>query len=239
MRRVAVGGVKAAVASQWHYSDFPRIIQREIRHLAAERGGVQRVEVEFSKENGLAYATPPALLELPHVLQLLGSIGLVDFARDTPEITGSATLVALAYHPPQIADGVYIRASTDYRPSALNKQKYPSWDYQERTLNVYFDAAAAFPELQIDFWIKFIRSGDIAIRPGQMRIYDAGHDDPRYLELQFVDDQLLRMNRAIYAAFDQPFEQFQHDRRVLSLERYRPIGEQLMAIQDAWERRRA
>jgi CRP-like cAMP-binding protein len=235
-RRVAGGQVKAAVASQWHYSDFPRLIRREIAHLAAERGATRRVEIEFSKENGLAYATTPPLLELPHVLQLLGSIGLVDFARDTPQITGTATSVELLYRPPQIDGGVVVRASTDYQPSALRKQKYPNWDYQERTLNIFFDPAAPFPELQIDFWIKFIRSGDIALRPGQMRIYDADSADPRFLELQFVDDQLLQMNRAIYASFDQPFEHFQRDPRVLSLERYRPIGEQLMAIQAVWER---
>jgi hypothetical protein len=239
-RRVAEGNIKAAVASQWYYSDFPRIIQREIQLLAAERGhaAIHRVEIEFSKENGLAYATPPPLLELPHVLQLLASIGLIDVAEDSPEVTGTETLVALAYHPKQVVDGVYVRASTDYHPSPIAKQHYPNWDYQERTLKVYFAADSAIPELAVDFWIKFIRSGDIAIRPGQVRIYDAGQADPRELELQFVDDQLLRMNRAIYDAFTEPFEQFQGNPRVLSLERYGPIGEQLMAIQDAWEHRR-
>jgi CRP-like cAMP-binding protein len=235
-RRVAEGQVKAAVASQWHYSDFPRIIRREVRHMATERGGtVRRVEIEFSKENGLAYATPPPLLELPHVLQLLGSIGLVDFTRDSPEVSGTAMLVALTYRPEQLEEGIYVRASTDYQPPTERKQQYPSWDYQERTLKVWFDESP-FPELAIDFWIKFIRSGDIAIRPGQLRIYDRSQAEPRFVELQFVDDQLLRMNRAIYAAFAQEFAEFQQDPRVLSLERYGPIGRQLMAIQEAWER---
>jgi len=237
MRRFAEGRIKAAVASQWYYSDVPRIIQRELQLLAAERGHapIYRVEIEFSKENGLAYATPPPLLELPHVLQLLSSIGLLDVAEDIPEITGTATLVALEYHPKQIVDGVYVRASTDYHPSPVTKQYYPNWEYQERMLKVFFAADSTIPELAVDFWIKFIRSGDIAIRPGQMRIYDTGQAHPRDLELHFVDDQLLRMNHAIYDTFAQPFEQFQQDTRVLSLERYRPIGEHLVAIQKAWE----
>lgn len=238
MRRVAEGRVKAAVASQWYYSDFPRVIQRELQLLAAERGhaAIHRVEIEFSKENGLAYATAPPLLELPHALQLLASIGLVNIAEDIPEVTGTETLVTLAYHPKQIVDGVYVRASTDYHPSPMTKLHYPNWDYQERMLKVYFAPDSVTPELAVDFWIKFIRSGDIAIRPGQVRIYDTGQATTRQIELQFVDDQLLRMNHAIYDAFAQPFEQFQGNPRVLSLERYRPIGERLMAIQEAWER---
>jgi CRP-like cAMP-binding protein len=236
--RVTHEQIKAAVASQWYYSDFPRIIQRELQRLAAEQRTprVHRVEIEFSKEHGLAYATPPPLLELPHVLQLLDSIGLVDVTQDTPDIVGTQTMVALTYHPKHITDGVYIRASTDYHPPAIQKHNYPNWDYQQRTLNVYFDDDPTIPRLMIDFWIKFIRSGDIAIRPGQLRIYDSGSSQPRYLELHFVEDQLLNMNRTIYETFAEAFEHFQRDPRVLSLERYRAIGEHLMAIQEAWER---
>jgi CRP-like cAMP-binding protein len=238
IQRVGHEQIKAAVASQWYYSDFPRIIQRELQRLAADRSTarVHRVEIEFSKEHGLAYATPPPLLELPHVLQLLSSIGLIDVTQDTPEIVGTETMVALTYHPRQITDGVYVRASTDYRPSAVKKRTSPNWDYQERTLKVYFDDQPTIPGLIIDFWIKFIRSGDIAIRPGQLRLYESGDRHPHYLELHFVDDQLLTMNRMIYASFSQGFESFQRDRRVMSLERYRAIGEHLMAIQGAWER---
>jgi hypothetical protein len=229
--------IKAAVASQWYYSDFPRIIQREIERLLADgrAGRLQRVEIEFSKEHGLAYATPPPLLELPHVLQLLSSIGLIDVVQDTPEVAGTETLVALTYRPRQILDGVYVRASTDYRPPEAKKRSSPNWDYQERTLSVYFEDNPTIARLAIDFWIKFIRSGDIAIRPGQLRLYEPADRQPRYLELHFVDDQLLAMNRTIYTSFDQDFEQFQRDPRVMSLERYRALGEHLMAIQQAWE----
>ncbi|HEU5100520.1 MAG TPA: cyclic nucleotide-binding domain-containing protein [Roseiflexaceae bacterium] len=237
IERVGQERIKAAVASQWYYSDFPRIIQRELQRLAADgrAGRVRRVEIEFSKEHGLAYATPPPLLELPHVLQLLSSIGLIDVAHDVPEVTGTETLVALTYRPKQIVEGVYVRASTDYHPPETKKRSSPNWDYQERTLSVYFEDDPSVARLAIDFWIKFIRSGDIAIRPGQLRLYDPEDERPRYLELHFVDDQLLTMNRMIYASFDQDFEAFQADTRVMSLERYRAIGEHLMAIQEAWE----
>jgi len=239
--RVAHERIKAAVASQWYYSDFPRIIQREIQRLSADgrAGRVQRIEIEFSKEHGLVYATPPPLLELPHVLQLLSSIGLIDVAQDTPEVVGTETLVALTYRSKDITDGVYVRASTDYHPPALQKRSSPNWDYQERTLSVYFEDDPSIPRLMIDFWIKFIRSGDIAIRPGRLRLYDSADRHPRYLELHFVDDQLLTMNRMIYASFDQEFEPFQRDLRVMSLERYGAIGEHLMMIQEDWERCKA
>ena len=49
--------------------------------------------------------------------------------------------------------------------------------------------------------VNCVAPGNIAIRPGQIRIRDAGGAEPRLLELNFVDDQLLRMNRAIFAAF--------------------------------------
>jgi CRP-like cAMP-binding protein len=230
--RVAGQRVKAAVASQWWYSDVPQIIRREIERAS---GRVQRVEIEFSKENGLAYATAPPLLELPHVVQLLSSIGVIDAAQDTPEVAGTGTLVTLTYRPQHIVDGVYVRVSTDYRPPASQKRSSPRWDYQERTLNVYLENDPSVPWLTADFWMKFTRSGDTAIRPGQLRLYEPDERGPRYLELQVVDDQLLTMNRAIYASFNQEFEAFQRDARVMSLERYRAIGEHLMMIQEEWD----
>jgi hypothetical protein len=231
--RVAHERVKAAVASQWWYSDLPQIIRRELERASA--GRVQRVEIDFSKENGLAYATAPPLLELPHVVQLLSSIGAIDVAHDTPEVAGTDTQVTLTYRPQHIVDGVHVRAGIDYRPSARQKRSSPKWDYQERTLNVYLENDPSAPWIMADFWMKFTRSGDTAIRPGRLRVYEPDERGPRDLELKVVDDQLLTMNRAIYASFDQEFEQFQHDPRVMSLERYREIGEHLMRIQEEWE----
>jgi CRP-like cAMP-binding protein len=233
--RVARGRVKAAVASQWWYSDVPQIIRRELDRASTDRHGgrLQRVEIDFSKENGLAYATAPPLLELPHVVQLLSSIGLIDGAHDTPEVAGTSTEVALTYRPRHVVDGVHVRASVDYRPPAGQKRSSPNWDYQERTLKVYLENEPTVPWLLADFWMKFTRSGDLAIRPGQLRLYEP--DEQRYLDLQVVDDQLLTMNRAIYASFDQDFDLFQRDPRVMSLGRYRAIGEHLMAIQEEWD----
>jgi CRP-like cAMP-binding protein len=235
--RVAHERVKAAVASQWWYSDVPQIIRREIKRVSAGRRAsrVQRVEIEFSKENGLAYATAPPLLELPHVLQLLSAIGLIDVAHDAPEVAGTRTAVALTYRPQNIVDGVFVRASIDYEPPARQKRSSPKWDYQERTLKVYLENEPSVPWLTADFWMRFTRSGDLAIRPGQLRLYEPDEQGPRYLELQIVDDQLLAMNRIIYASFDQDFALFQRDLRVMSLERYRAIGEHLMMIQEEWD----
>jgi hypothetical protein len=102
-------------------------------------------------------------------------------------------------------------------------------------LNVYFENNPTIPWLSADFWVKFARSGDIAIRPAQLRLYDPDDQGPRHLQLNVVDDQLLTMNRIIFASFDQEFEPFQRDPRVMSLERYRAIGEHLMMIQEEWD----
>jgi hypothetical protein len=232
--------VKVAVASQWHYSDFPKIIQREIKHLAHNSNGsgprLVRVEVEFSKENGLAYNTAPPLLELPHVLQLLASIGLVDFDQHSPEVRGTNTLVDLVYRPHNVKQGIHVRADVDWQPPPSIKRKYTQWDVQERKLKIYIADGHADPELEVDFWIKFDRSGDAVIRPGQLTIRDnCEFGQSQELAFNFVEDQLLNMNHKIYASFWQDFGQFQSDQNILTLERYQSIGKQLMLIQAEWE----
>ena len=76
-------GVNAAVASQWHYSDLPRIIRREIKRAGRTTRwafGRYPTAIESSwtsrKENGVAISATPPLSELPHAIQLLESIGL-------------------------------------------------------------------------------------------------------------------------------------------------------------------
>jgi hypothetical protein len=87
----------------------------------------------------------------------------------------------------------------------------------------------------VDFWVKFDRTGQFAIRPGRLILPESDGSDARNnVVLEFVDDQLLTMVRKIYTAFDQDFEEFQRDDSVLSLERYAHVGRQLMAIEQAW-----
>jgi hypothetical protein len=109
-------------------------------------------------------------------------------------------VVELTYRPATSTDGVYIRANIDYHPSVTDKHKYPNWDYQERSLRVYFDDAE-LPDLVVDFWIKFARSGDIVIRPGRFKVIDKKQDYQQYLKLNFVEDQLLTMIRSNFSLF--------------------------------------
>jgi CRP-like cAMP-binding protein len=232
---VARHEVKAAVSSQWHYSDFPKIIGREIARMAGQRGAryprLQKVEMEFSKENGAAISVTPPLSELPHVLQLLESVDLLDLAQERPQVRGDEMLVDVAYWPDHVPGGVHLRAGLDWQPDPQVKRRYPNWDVQERSLKVTFQDQPSGPGLEVDFWIKFARSGDLAIRPGMMKVRsDAGE----MLAMQFVEDQLLHMNEKIYESFAQSFTEFQNDRRVLSLARYVAIGTQLMQIEAAW-----
>jgi CRP-like cAMP-binding protein len=239
---VAKRGVKAAVASQWYYSDLPRLISREIKRLVGQPDGrlgdfrLHRVELEFSKENGVAISATPPLSELPHALQLLESIGLVDLGQHEPEVRGDEVVVEVMYRPANITEGLHVRASLDWTPERWVKLQYPHWDVQNRSLRVYLDQDQTKPSLSVDFWVKFDRTGRFAIRPGRLMLPGPDSSDGRNgLLLEFVDDQLLNMLQKIYAAFDQDFEEFQSDERVLSLDRYANVGRQLMLIEQAWQ----
>ena len=238
---VAKRRVKAAVASQWYYSDLPRIIRREIKRVAGQPDAhladvrLDRVEFEFSKENGVAISATPPLSELPHAIQLLDSIGLVDLAHNEPDVSGDEILVEVVYRPANITSGIHVRASLDWTPGDKAKSQYPDWDVQNRSLRIYLRDGQQEPSLAVDFWVKFDRTGRFAVRPGRLILPESDGSDVRNsVVLEFVDDQLLTMLRKIYAAFDQNFEEFQLDERILSLDRYAHVGKQLMAIEQAW-----
>ncbi len=244
--------IKAAVSSQWYYSDFPKFLKREIQKIIKERKqklsltssnhssipDFYKVEIDFSKENGLAYTTDPPLLELPHVLQLLSSIGIIDFNNysSLPEVSGTNTFVNAIYQVENIKNKVHINCGIDMLANPGIKQEHPQWDIQERRLKIYFDEENTQPNIEVDFWIKFDSSGDFAIHPGTLIIRDDDDcDGPEGLVLNIVDDQLLQMNVKIYQAFQENFADFQSDRNILSLERYLPIGQQIMLIQNLWK----
>ena len=151
-------GVKAAVASQWHYSDLPRIIRREIKRLVGQPDGhvtdmrLRRVELDFSKENGVAISATPPLSELPHAIQLLEFIGLIDLARHEPDVTGDEVCVEVVYRPANITEGIHVRASLDWTPEDRIKLQYPHWDVQNCSLRVYLDDDQSEPALCVDFW---------------------------------------------------------------------------------------
>ena len=234
-------GVKAAVASQWHYSDLPRIIRREIQRLVGEPNGdlaqmkLHRVEFEFSKENGVEISATPPLSELPHAIQLLETIGLVDLAQHEPEVSGDEVCVEVVYRPANITEGIHIHASLDWKPEEGIKSQYPHWDVQNRSLKIYLDDGQVRPSLCVDFWVKFDRTGRFAIRPGRVTLPGlASVGERSSLRMDFVDDQLLNMLTKIYAAFGQDFKGFQSDDTVLSLDRYANVGKQLMLIEQEW-----
>lgn len=245
--------VKAAVASQWHYCQIPKIIQREIKRIhklpktvqsflpwdksrQANLPSLYKVEINFSKENGLAYATTPPLLELPHALQILTTVGLIDFNKHVPEVSGTDTMVNVIYRPQYIKQGVHIHASNDLQPDLPVKSQFPLWDIQERSLKIYSSSKSLQPDLEVDLWIKFDSSGELAIRPGKLVITDTDEQGlQQRLALNFVEDQLLEMNLKIYEAFQQSFTKFQNDSRILSLQGYNSVGQQIMLIQQLWE----
>jgi len=171
---------------------------------------------------------------------MLDSIGLIDLARDEPEVSGDGMSVDVMYRPVNITSGVHVRASLDWTPGDVVKAQYPDWDVQNRSMRIYVSDGQQEPSLAVDFWVKFDRTGRFAIRPGRLVLPESDGPDGRdSVVLEFVDDQLLTMVRKIYTAFHQNFQEFQRDDRILSLERDAPVGRQLMAIEQAWSDGRA
>ena len=232
--------VKAAVASHWYYADLPRIIRREIRRMSAERSSqfpnIHKVDIEFSKEQS-SRKESPVYQCFPHAVQLLDSIGLLDLKKETPYVTGTSTLVEVRYEPQHIAGGIHLKAGLDFKPSKKVKQRYPCWEVQKRVAKIYFSHQEEVAGLEIDFWIKFSRTGDLAMRPGEITIREEDENgDIKPMKIHFLEDQLFKMNDTIYTSFDKPFHEFQNDSSVLSLERYYPIGSQLMHIYSEWQK---
>ncbi len=230
--------VKMAVSSQWYYSDFPLILRREImKYLKIDdisKANIYKIEMDFSKENGTSIYHDPVLCEMPHVIQLIDSVGLADLSNSKMDVKGNQTFVEVNYYPDNVERGIKLICDLDYYPSPRLKKVYPDWDVQERRLSIYMTAASAEPEIEVDFWIKFDRSGDVAVRSGMYIIREKNCVRKEKLELNFVDDQLLNMNCIIYNSFKQNFEDFQRDLNVLSLERYKEMGTELMKIQEQW-----
>jgi len=226
--------IKAAVASQWYYSDLPRMIDHETANLLRMFGAISKVRLSFLKQNGHLRNTTPPLLELPHVLQLINSTGLVQLDDTMPEVTGTFDDVTVIYKKP--GHEVELFCSLNYTPTKRERITYPYWDVQERTLKVFFEGLGDQPGLVVDFWVKFDRSGDFAVRPGGFRVMGKdrnGNIVP--LTLHIVEDQLLNMNRIIFETFTQPYETFENDLRSLSLSRYETIGRHLLYIQREWD----
>ncbi|MGL4408244.1 MAG: hypothetical protein ACRCTU_07630 [Zoogloea sp.] len=222
---------KVAVASQWYYSAIPRIIKRDLARLTAPGSGrrLERARITFSKENGQAVAPAP-LCEYPHLLQILHSAGLMGQARRTA-IEGTEFALRVHYATPDIAHGITGVAEMDYVRTPAQRDRYPQWEYQERTLYVWASDDAREPLLAVDFWIKFAPSGDSVIYTGR---YTTREPDGSVLSHGIAEDLLLQMHEAIFAAFDQPYAAFEADPAVLSVGRYADIGLEIVRVHAQW-----
>jgi len=224
--------VKAAVASQWFYSSIPKIIARDLRRLTSvplgKRFDLDRVVIEFSKENGHDIAPAP-LCELPHALQILESVGLLTHSR-RQKVTGGPYSVVVEYDALLVRHGVFAVARMDYQPQPSQAEAYPDWDYQERTLTAY--APGGEPVLWVDFWIKFSPSGDSVIHTGR---YSTREPDGQVHSHGIAEDLLQQMHVAIFRSFGSDYETFEKDENVLPLARYAGIGREIVEIHGTWK----
>ena len=228
--------IRCPISSQWAYSPLPKEIQSYVEKKCGS--DLKLIEINFSKENGRAYDTPPPLLEMPHCIQLLQSSGLVDFSStrssNSPaerKVGGSRDHVTVQYTL-QNKTCIYIYSSVDYHPSACEKShgdntSRPS--YQLRTLR-------AMDKIQnelffVDFWIHFDKYGEKVLRKGEIKL-----SKTKPLE----EDQLLIMLQKMYHCMadhlNDDVEEFDNDVRACSLSgSYFPVCKEIVDIQFEWD----
>ena len=233
LKLVEQHNVKAAVASQWYYSSLPKIIARDIKRLTQQPSGknskLDKIVINFSKENGKEIASAP-LCELPHAIQILESMGVLKEAvRD--KVKGDEYSVIVSYQSPKVRNGIHAIAEMDYQRTQAQKNLYPQWDYQERTLKVFTEKDSVRPIIEVDFWIKFSRSGESVTHLGKYTTYET---DGSVLSHGIGEDLLMNMQTTIFEAFKDSYEVFLKNPLVMPLNRYQKVGLELLKINDLW-----
>lgn len=230
--------VRTAVASQWAYSPSPRQMAPFFQSKE-----VRFVEMEFSKENGQTYLTPPALLEVPHCIQLLHSTGCVDFHDTNPSerspshctVEGSDWGVVVKY---KLRNGVEVSITSDldFCPTLEKRllgNNSSRSDHQERTIKVMDGNKKLL--IEADLWVHFDKTGNRVLRAGELKT-DCNSST-------IVEDQLKHMLNSIYNTFaaqaseDSALEDYEMDPSSYTLSNYRLIGKEVMGIEKEWEKR--
>jgi CRP-like cAMP-binding protein len=199
--------VKAAIGSQWYYTDLSKFLRYQIAQIATllRKKNFFKVVIDFSKEHSLDRGAYPVLRELPHALQIAHTFGFIDFAIEiAPVVTGDETQVELYYANTTLSENLYLRSNLDVTPPVSVKARYPNWEVQIRTVEIYLTSHSVKPEVCIDVWLKFDRFGRLTLNHGYLKCdVQISHGHPLEFKIDFTDDLLMTMTKKIHAALRQ------------------------------------
>lgn len=236
-------GMKAVVASNWYYSQITTLTKNLLAKLQGQpvpnpelveqyreefdsmdkTFKIQKVEVEYNKQNEVLTIDPPAQ-ELPHALQIVYSTGLTDLVGSTmsatPEEQTQSRVSLNLSEVKGIEDGIYINSDLQMG-DRLDKRR-------ERLVKVYLNDDDDEPDVVVDYDAQFSPDGTCQKLP-EIRC-DIKKDGKRTSwTLPVVEDNL----NVMYSRMLDYFEDDTTD--ALTLEGYSPVAQTISKAQSLWE----
>lgn len=222
--------IKVAVASNWFYSTISKEGKKQLDRLKKQYP-IKRATVHYCKQRKKTPKTPPAHLELPHVLQILSSTGIMDFTKNNnPVVTkASQEAVAVSFNPDGIEGGVDVLAHVGKRCDTETGRM--------RRLEVFLDDGDPEPDVIVDYDSRFDKKGKL-IRGGEVLV-DVGRGKAREQRIistktVYIED-MVEMYRSILRAFKNSYAEYVRNPSVLTLERYEPLLKTISHIHGLWK----
>lgn len=215
--------INAAVGSTWYYSNLTASISSHLEKLRTQYPVIS-AQLDYLKLIPDPI-TLPTHDELPHAVQIVAATGLIDATKDKPKVTRAEPLkVSVDYTPENVAETVTLNTYTDTLCATESGRI--------RKLKIYLEDGDPEADIVADYDIKFNDQGEY-ISGGSLWI-----DTPAYkLQEAFPEDTLSLMYTKIVKAIQKPWQAFQADRSILTLDRYRPIAEQVSKIHESWSKK--
>lgn len=236
-------GMQAVVASNWYYSQIttltknllaklqgkpvpnPELVEqyREEFDSMDKTFKIQKVEVEYNKQNEVLTIDPPAQ-ELPHALQIVYSTGLTDFVgatmTATPDSQTESRVSVNLSEVKGVEDGISINSDLQMG-DRLDKKR-------ERLVKVYLNDDDDEPDVIVDYDAQFLPDGTCQKLP-EIRC-DIKKDGKRTeWSLPVVEDNL----NVMYKRMLDYLEDGKTD--ALTLEGYSPVAQNISRAQSLWE----
>ncbi len=235
-------GIEAVVASNWYYSQITEMTRNFlakiqglrvpnpdlVEHYREEMDSfddtfeIQKVEVEYNKQDEVLTIDPPAQ-ELPHALQIVYSTGITDFTDaqmyvNPDEQTDSRVSVNIQ-NIPNVEGGISINSDLKMGDK-LDKKR-------ERLLKIYLNDDDPEPDIIVDYDAQFTPDG-ICKKLPEIHCDIKKHGKRTTWSLPIVEDNLNVMYRRMLGFFDSKKED------ALTLQAYKPVADKIGEAQQLW-----
>lgn len=236
-------GMEAVVASNWYYSQITELTKNFLAKIQGLRVPnpdlleqyreemdsfddtfeIQKVEVEYNKQNEVLTIDPPSQ-ELPHALQIVHSTGLTDFidtemTANPEEQTESRVSLNLS-NVRDVEGGISINSDLQMG-DRLDKKR-------ERLLKIYLNDDDPEPDIVVDYDAQFSPDGTCQKLP-EIRCDVKKHGKRTAWSLPIVEDNLNVMYKRMLGFFDSKKED------ALTLQAYKPVADTIGQAQSLWE----